>query len=142
MYHVLLPVDADGTHVDRQLEATLDLPRPIEVTLLHVHEEIDAAGDEGGSTYIDDVNESLEEIQGPPETLDRAAAELADADVAVDVRRVVGDPADSIMAIADEVDADAIALAGRKRSPVGKALFGSVTQSVILEGDRTVLVAP
>nr|WP_276414161.1 universal stress protein [Halomicroarcula sp. XH51] len=33
-----------------------------------------------------------------------------------------------------------IVLAGRKRSPAGKALFGSVTQDVILGTDRSVLV--
>ena len=56
--------------------------------------------------------------------------------------RRCGDPATEILDTADEVDADLIALAGRrKRSPAGKALFGSTTQAVILETDRSVLVA-
>lgn len=142
MYTVLLPVDRNESHVDRQLEVILDLPRPIRVTLLHVHEEIGGPADEAGDATIDELNESIDELQGPPETFDRAERKLADAGVDVDARRVVGDPAESIVTVAGEIDANVVVLAGRKRSPVGKALFGSVTQSVILEGDRPVLVAP
>lgn len=51
-----------------------------------------------------------------------------------------GDPAESIIQMADDLDVDAIVLAGRKRSPTGKLLFGSVTQEVILNTERPVLV--
>lgn len=66
---------------------------------------------------------------------------LADAGIDVSLHERSGDPADEIVAFADEHDADAICVAGRKRSPTGKALFGSVTQSVILTSDRPVLLA-
>jgi nucleotide-binding universal stress UspA family protein len=33
-----------------------------------------------------------------------------------------------------------ICVAGRKRTPTGKVLFGSVTQAVILDTERPVLV--
>jgi nucleotide-binding universal stress UspA family protein len=66
---------------------------------------------------------------------------LEDAGVEVELDESSGDPADIILDIADEVDADVVGLGGRKRSPAGKALFGSVTQSVILNTDRPVLVS-
>lgn len=37
--------------------------------------------------------------------------------------------------IADEIDADAICVPRATRSPVGKGLFGSVTQQIILKTD-------
>jgi nucleotide-binding universal stress UspA family protein len=51
-----------------------------------------------------------------------------------------GDPATAIMETADEADADLVVVGGRKRSPAGKALFGSVTQDVILSAGRPVMV--
>ena len=60
----------------------------------------------------------------------------------VDGDRVVGEAAPAILELADEVDADAVLLGVRKRSPVGKVLFGSVTQAVILSSDRPTITAP
>lgn len=67
---------------------------------------------------------------------------LEEAGIEVELTESSGDPAAEILDTADEVDADLIALAGRReRSPAGKALFGSTTQAVILDADRSVLVA-
>ena len=60
--------------------------------------------------------------------------------MAVDLAESSGDPADAIISTADELDADMIVLAARKRTPTGKVLFGSVTQAVLLGTDRPVLV--
>lgn len=51
----------------------------------------------------------------------------------------VGDPSEEIIDHANDVDASYIVVGGRSRSPVGKALFGSVTQSVLLDADCPVL---
>lgn len=45
----------------------------------------------------------------------------------------VGDPGEEIVALADSLDARYLVVGGRKRTPAGKALFGSVTQQVILD---------
>ncbi|RBI62223.1 universal stress protein [halophilic archaeon] len=52
----------------------------------------------------------------------------------------VGDERDEILAAADEYGCDHVFLAGDKRTPAGKALFGDTTQSVILDFDGTVTV--
>ncbi|WP_343124069.1 universal stress protein [Natrinema hispanicum] len=69
-----------------------------------------------------------------------AGSSLKPAGIAWTVRAATGDPAETIRAAADEYDSDAIVIGVRDRSPVGKALFGSVTQSVIRESDRPVTV--
>jgi nucleotide-binding universal stress UspA family protein len=70
----------------------------------------------------------------------RAREYLENAGVDVELQGTSGDPADAIIRTADQRDVDRIVIAGRKRSPTGKALFGSVTQKVILNTDRPVLV--
>lgn len=51
----------------------------------------------------------------------------------------IGRPAQELDAYAGEVDARYVVVGGRKRTPIGKALFGSVTQSVLLSVDIPVL---
>lgn len=52
---------------------------------------------------------------------------------------LVGDPSDRIVGYADDIDARYIVLGGRKRSPIGKAVFGSTTQSVLMNTDHSVV---
>lgn len=51
----------------------------------------------------------------------------------------VGDPATEIVEEASRIDARYLVVGGRKRSPTGKAIFGSVAQSVILNAERPVM---
>jgi nucleotide-binding universal stress UspA family protein len=55
---------------------------------------------------------------------------------------LLGDPAEELLAYADETDASYVVVSGRKRSPLGQALFGSVTQSLLLNADRPVVAVP
>jgi nucleotide-binding universal stress UspA family protein len=59
---------------------------------------------------------------------------LADSGVEHEVRQTMGsDIADEILAVAAGVDADAIVIGIRHRSPVGKLIMGSVAQRVIVD---------
>ena len=51
----------------------------------------------------------------------------------------VGAPTEVILDVADEHDARYLVIGGRKRSPAGKAIFGSATQSVLLNATRPVV---
>lgn len=66
------------------------------------------------------------------------ALEDYDPEVITPVGRV-GDPAEEILAQAEAADARFLVIGGRKRTPAGKALFGSTTQTVILDSDRPVV---
>jgi nucleotide-binding universal stress UspA family protein len=57
-----------------------------------------------------------------------------------EVRQVVGtDVGDAVIAIAQELDADLVVVALRRRTPVGKLLMGSVAQRILLEATCPVL---
>lgn len=138
MYHVLLPVGGEESRVDRAATALLAMPGTDElaVTVLTVFEEF-TAFDDGSGTI------SSEELYDPddlPEPVERVRDRLVEGGLDVSVRSEHGDPAGRILEVVDEADVDQVVMAGRKRTPVGKVLFGSVTQAVILGTDVPVTV--
>jgi len=70
----------------------------------------------------------------------RAEERLDDAGVDYQLLEESGEVADDIINDAEALDVDLIVLGGRKRSPAGKILFGSVTQEVLLNTDRPATV--
>ncbi|MBP1986497.1 universal stress protein [Halolamina salifodinae] len=143
MYRILLPVDHDPDRLDEQLDALFDLPGQAElsVTVIHIHEEVDIPADEAGEYIIDSLNRDIAELQGIPETVDRAVSELEDAGIFDDLQTAVGEPIDEIIEAGESLDVDAYLLAAKRRSPVGKAIFGSVTQGIIARAEQPVIVA-
>ncbi|USZ68662.1 universal stress protein [Halorussus salilacus] len=125
MYHVVVALDEDADRARRQSRAVADLPqaaREVRATLLHVFTD----GEGASATEVGAVR--------------RASDVLNNAGVDVEVIERSGEPAATVLDVADRVDADCICVGGRRRSPAGKAIFGSVSQSVILQADRPVLV--
>lgn len=70
--------------------------------------------------------------------------ESADADVDCKVRGFEGEdePADAILEAVDETDSDRLYMYSRRRSPAGKAVFGSTLQDVLLNARVPVVVTP
>lgn len=58
---------------------------------------------------------------------------------ATEFRGEVGPVAETIIDVAHELDAGYLVIGGRHRSPVGKALFGSVPQTVLMDAERPVV---
>jgi nucleotide-binding universal stress UspA family protein len=75
------------------------------------------------------------------EALDRVHAMLHSADVEHDLRHLVRgkDPVTDVLETADELGADLIVIGIRRRSPVGKLVLGSNSQSILLEATIPVL---
>ncbi|QIO24935.1 universal stress protein [Haloarcula sp. JP-L23] len=134
---VLLPVDANKERGLKAAESIVELPRnpaDYEVVVLNVFEEFDVV-DDAESVRSEDLYDETD----VPESVDAVVDVLESAGVNVTTRREHGQPSEEILNAAEEINADLIAINGRKRSPTGKILFGSVTQSVILSTDRSVL---
>ncbi len=68
-------------------------------------------------------------------------AELDEVGIAHEVRQLVRglEPAEDLIAVAEEVSADFIVIGLRRRSPVGKLILGSNAQRVLLEAPCPVL---
>lgn len=138
MYRVLVPIDESERRADVVTEVVADLPNAaeeVEVVVLNVFEEFEVSG-EGEAVNSEDVYDET----SFPESVERVVTALEEEGIAVTKRREHGDPADRITEVAAEIDADNIVMTGRKRSPTGKVLFGSVVQSVMLAADRPVTV--
>ncbi len=73
----------------------------------------------------------------------RTARDVLEAEgIGVELAELSGSPAEQILRFVEREGMDAIALAGRDRTPAGKAVFGSVSQSVMLKSDVPVLFCP
>lgn len=126
MYEIVLGIDNNEDRALAQAETVIDLP---------------GAGEDIHATLFHDFTEnptgaSVHQVA----SVRRAKERLEEAGIQVSLDESSGDPATEILDLADEQDADLVCLAGRKRTPTGKAIFGSVTQEVILSTDRAVLV--
>lgn len=126
MYTVVLAVDTDVDRAERQASEIAQLATDGEMAAVIVHVFTPEEGG-GGMPQVGSVR--------------RARDLLAEADVEVTLRGESGPPGERIIEVAEDEEADLISVAGRKRSPAGKLIFGSVTQKVILGTDRPVLVS-
>lgn len=73
--------------------------------------------------------------------LEEVRKELRDAGVEHEVRQLVRgmDPAEDLVNVANEVNAEFIVIGLRRRSPVGKLILGSNAQRVLLDAPCPVL---
>ena len=126
MFTFVVGIDTDKGRAEAQAETIASMPLETdEVTAVLVHSF--SENREGGT---------VEQVK----SVRVAQSRLEDAGIEVTPEGYGGDAAKAILNVADDYDADQIVVAGRKRTPTGKVLFGSVTQSVILDTERPVLV--
>jgi nucleotide-binding universal stress UspA family protein len=74
--------------------------------------------------------------------LGRARADLEAAGVRVETRLVSAKPADALLAVAEEVDAELVVVGTVGESPLSGALLGSVVLKLVQRCRRPLLVVP
>jgi len=139
MHRILLPIDTNEERAEKCARFIASLPQAadtVSVHILNVFKEIEGPGE---STMGAD-SEDLFDESAIPQSVEVAETHLQENGIAVTVERVHGDPAEEILNKANEGDIDQIVMSGRKRSLVGKVLFGSVTQAVLLSTDKPITV--
>ncbi|WP_436348585.1 universal stress protein [Natronorubrum sp. FCH18a] len=139
MYTVLVPVDSEEARAKATVDVVTSIPieaTDVEIVLINIFKEFDVTDGEGGVVNSDEMFDEKD----LPESVHTAVSLLKDAGYSPTVRREHGNVVETIMSTAEGIDADHIVMAGRKRSPVGKAIFGSTLQGVLSAADVPVTV--
>lgn len=126
-YEIILAIDSNEQRGRAQARTITEMPLnrdSLHATLLHAFTDTHEPGVSARKVV----------------SVRRAAELLDDHDIETSYYDADGDPTTAIENAVAERDADLLVVAGRKRSPAGKVLFGSVTQNVILDLDCPVLV--
>jgi len=125
MYTIVAGIDTDTERAEAIGETVAAMPLDgARVVLVHVFDENPEGAGVGQVGAVNHVRSILE----------------GSGQFEVSMVGRSGSPADGILGAAEEYDADMICVAGRRRTPTGKAVFGSVTQDVILDTRYPVLV--
>ncbi len=136
---VLVAVN-DTEGADRVITVAKDLAdtHDEELVALHVitEESYERRAENADDYFRDDATHDAKQVA---DRLVGDALERAD-DVTVAGR--VGTPASAILEAAQSRDVSYVVVGSRKRSPVGKALLGSTTQSILLHADMPVVAVP
>ncbi|WP_436348732.1 universal stress protein [Natronorubrum sp. FCH18a] len=127
MKTILLSIDTDVERAKEQVESLTSLPLEADQTRVVVYHVFRGDDDGANAANLKSVTAAVERLE--------------EAGFTVEIAQSSGDASRAILEKAAAIDADVISLARRKRSPTGKALFGSVTQDIALKSDCPVLLS-
>jgi len=116
-------------------EGRAALSRAVEEARLRQSKLVVINSNRGGRDYDDDTSQTAEvELQ-------RVTDELRGDGLELEVRQLVrgNEPAEDLIAVANDTDADLIVIGLRRRTPVGKLILGSNAQRILLDAPCAVL---
>lgn len=125
---------SDMNRVARLAEEAVEVAEPTGADVVVVHAFTESEYEE--TIDVLDFDRELDEVE-PDEVARRHSPvvkvreALQAADVGFEIRGGVGDRAETVVGIAEAVDADLVYVGGERRSPTGKAVFGSTAQEIL-----------
>lgn len=129
--NVTVLVAVDGEYVpDSAVETGRDLADAFDDDLVALHvvpEEQYADRQDADPEYT--IERATDDARSVAE---RAVVETLGGLQGAEIRGAVGDVAETVLDAADGLDVRYLVIGGRRRSPVGKAIFGSTPQEVLL----------
>lgn len=140
---VLLPVKNHAPWAKDMAETVADIENEdTEVVVLYVFGQEEIASTRAN---LDVSNElSLNDLASRKTSVGAAIKILNDEDISTTLYGAHENDrrADAVLDVAESVDADRIYLYSRRRSPAGKAVFGSTVQQIILNARVPVTIVP
>ncbi|MCL9815660.1 universal stress protein [Natronocalculus amylovorans] len=133
---ILLAVGpGDIDRLDRLAEETVDVAGPTGATVVLGHvftksEYEDAVSKLDFDRERDRV--SADDVANRHASIRKLVNAFKNAEIRHNIRGAVGPHGEQIVELAKETDADRVIVGGRRRSPTGKAVFGSTAQEVML----------
>jgi len=125
----------DSDRAESIARAVSDIARPAgaNVVLAHVFTQSEFNRATRRLDFDDEGEASHDDVARRHQTVREIVGLLTDANLEFTVRGAVGEHAEEIITLGNDVEADLIVVGGRKRSPTGKAVFGSTAQAVMLD---------
>ena len=116
-------------------EGRAALARAVEEATLRRSKLVIINSNRGGRDYDDDTSQAAEA------ELQRVTDELSVVGLELEVRQLVrgNEPAEDLISVANDTDADLIVIGLRRRTPVGKLILGSNAQRILLDAPCAVL---
>lgn len=121
----------DYERVERLAEGTVEIAEPTgaDVALAHA---VTREGYDDARSNLHLEGATADQVAERSETIRNVEDVLAGAPIDDTVRDGVGDPGETMVDLAAACDADIVG-GGRERSPTGKAIFGSVARTIMLD---------
>jgi nucleotide-binding universal stress UspA family protein len=133
---VLLAVDPDDdARIDELSDAVTNIAGPAGATVVLAHvftpEEFEEATNRLDFASAEDAD--VDQVAKRLSIVRDLGATLDDAGIDYRITGRIGEHGSRILDIADQEGVDHVIVGGRRRSPTGKAVFGSTAQHVLLE---------
>ncbi|GGN88734.1 MULTISPECIES: universal stress protein [Haloarcula] len=124
----------DKDRIDELAATVTDIAGPTgaEVVIAHVFTDDEYENVVDRLEFESAAEADPDEVADRHTTVRELEKRLNDAGIELSVRGAVGNHGQQIVDLAEEVSADLVVVGGRKRSPTGKAVFGSTAQEVML----------